>query len=45
MIRALSFQRGIDAIWSDLRAAEARGEELRLTADPRLFGTSGTVPD
>jgi hypothetical protein len=37
------YQRGIDRIWRDVQAAEARGEVLCLTNNLRLYGTVGTV--
>lgn len=38
------YQRGIDRIRRALDAAEARGHDLYLVADLRVYGTYGTVP-
>ena len=37
------FQAGVARIWDDVRAAESRGESLRLTGDLRLYATFGSV--
>ena len=38
------YRRGIDRIRQDMESAEARGGSLFLSADLRLYATSGSVP-
>ena len=37
------YQRGLERIRADMQHAEAKGETLFLTADLRLYGTSGSI--
>jgi ubiquinone/menaquinone biosynthesis C-methylase UbiE len=39
------YQRGLEQIKADMERAEAKGQTLFLTADLRLYGTSGLVPE
>ena len=39
------YQRGMERIQVDMQRAEAKGQTLFLTADLRLYGTSGSIAE